>query len=718
MLFQLPQFFEDSEEGVVTFDLSFLRRVGDANLVAGTSATLEFATDVGSAGYVVEQGNNTGFQWGPGRSALKFARERQLAVELAARIVRGNPSLTLYIIQYDSKGARLRQATLRHARERFQGALTLARDVASYTVAIRLAGRGVVEFGEFRTRLDSADPNPDSGVTVAIAGSTPDPRLSRMNLIARVAGKVGTFDRRHLKMGADLTRRGLRRVSSKMGALAKRAQLGSTNVEPSASKDGLPQAAKSRSQLRLRKLNDDLTLSGKSNASAWLTEALAFAVSMECYETAERLTQYALATWPQIDPPSRQAMLVPLVEALTSVGDLDSARDLLETKAHTPLRDDKLVTHARMLGNGHERDAADFVLPSGRLDAFSLSRMKGDNAGLITSLFKSRKSLFAQEPQNYLLLCNAELEQSEALYCKYLNKYLARFDVGHATSVTFGDNILDKIRFHRGSLQSDGPRVSVIMAAYNAEKTVRYAVRSLLQQEYGNIELLICDDGSEDGTLAAVQTEAGEDERVRIFRSDSNQGPYNIRNALLKVAQGEYITFHDADDLALPSRIRLQVARLLEQKARAVIARWVRVRPSGEFVFFKDQSALRNALVSIMAPKEVFARYGPYRSVRFGGDTELKERIRNSEGDSAIYQMKQPLILGLWSDGSLTRQAGGEGLENGYRGPARRRLSELTVRQRLLGAKIMPEVDVVAAIGETGNIVEPSPIASVSGAGI
>ncbi|MGD0864579.1 MAG: hypothetical protein ABSA49_03375 [Rhizomicrobium sp.] len=142
MLFQLPQFFEDSEEGVVTFDLSFLRRVGDANLVAGTSATLEFATDVGSAGYIVEQGNNTGFQWGPGRSALRLARERQLAVELAAEIVRGNPSLTLYIIQYDSKGARLRQATLRHARERFQGALTLARDVASYTVAIRLAGRG------------------------------------------------------------------------------------------------------------------------------------------------------------------------------------------------------------------------------------------------------------------------------------------------------------------------------------------------------------------------------------------------------------------------------------------------------------------------------------------------------------------------------------------------------------------------------------------------
>jgi hypothetical protein len=181
----------------------------------------------------------------------------------------------------------------------------------------------------------------------------------------------------------------------------------------------------------------------------------------------------------------------------------------------------------------------------------------------------------------------------------------------------------------------------------------------------------------------------------------------------LAVAQGKYVTFHDADDFALPSRIRQQVGVLVSQRPSAVVARLLRVRPSGEFVFYKDQSALRNAPVTIMAPKETFVRYGPYRSVRFGGDTELKERIRNAEGDRAVHQMKQPLIVSLWSETSLTRNPGCEGLEDGYRGPARRRLAEITTRQRLLGSNVLPEYEVVAALAATGNILEPSPVTVV-----
>jgi hypothetical protein len=75
--------------------------------------------------------------------------------------------------------------------------------------------------------------------------------------------------------------------------------------------------------------------------------------------------------------------------------------------------------------------------------------------------------------------------------------------------------------------------------------------------------------------------------------------------------------------------------------------------------------------------------------------------------------MKHPLLLGLWSEGSLTRIDGSEGLEDGYRGPARRRLAELTARQRLLGSHIVPEPEVVAAIAETGNILKPSPVTIV-----
>ena len=692
--------------------MSFLQRVGSARLIGAAERSLEFEIETGIAGYLVEQGNSPSFQDGPGRSALRLARERQMSIELSAQVLRGAPKLTLYIVQYNSDGSRLRQLSLRHARDRFLGSLTLTRDVASYQIAIRLAGRGAVEFGEFRTRLDGADLGPESSLAVTIAGSTPDTRLHTKNLVAKVAGQIGRLDRRRLARGVDLTRRSAKRLTSRVAALAKNAGRGTTIAEILDHRDDL-HATKSRSQLRLHKLNDELALRGRTDPAGWLTEALSFAVGMECYETSERLSRYALAIWPEMETAHREAMLVPLVEALTAVGDTEAARALLKTNAPAVRLDDKLTTHARLLGIALCRDPADFLLPSGKLDAFSLSHADFNCSGTIRALYKSKRRLFTLMPQNYLLLCNAELRKSEGQFCKYLNKCLMPYDVGQVAAVGFGENILDDLQFRRGAPVSDGPRVSVIMAAYNAAGTVGYAIRSVLAQDYRNIELLICDDASDDDTMVAIKRDVGGDDRVRIFRSNENQGTYNVRNALLPLARGEYVTFHDADDFAFPSRIRLQVAAMLARRPRAVIARHLRVRPAGEFVFYKDQSAMRNAPVTIMAAKDTFVRYGPYRSVRFGGDTELKERIRNAEGDQSVHQMKQPLMLGLWSEKSLTRNVGSEGLEDGYRGPARRRLAEITVRQRLLGINVVPEFEVVAALAETGNILEPGPVSVV-----
>jgi hypothetical protein len=710
MQIQLPQFFEDSDEGFVTFDLSFLQRVGRVNLVAGSAATVEFEVNVGKAGFIVEPGNGLIFRWGPGRSDLKLARERQLVVELAARIVHGNPNLTLYIIHYDSNGLRLRQSVLRHARDRFHGSLTLGRDVASYTLAIRMAGRGIVEFGEFHTLLDSFDRISFGGVPPAIAGSTPAIRVPGRYLVARVADTISNLDRRNLAKGVDLARHRARRLRSKVTAFAQTARRGARAAEKADGSDVAFAGARNRSQLELRKLNDDLALNGKSDTAAWLTEALKFAVSVDCYESAERLARHALAIWPQFDARERNKVLVPLVETLASVGDVESSRSLLEENASAVLSDDKLATYARLLGIAHVQHLVDFMLPSGKLDAFSLSRAKPDRIG---AYYEAKKHQFGSDPQSNLLLCNAQLERSEALYCKYLNKCLAPHDVGQVSSVAFGSNVLQNIEFGRGSPVPGGPCVSVIMAARNAAGTVDYAIRSILRQEHRNIEFLICDDASNDGTLAAIKREAGKDERVRIFRSEKRQGRFNIRNALLGLAQGEYAAFHDANDYALPSRIRLQVGVLVALQPRAVIARSVRVRPTGAFVFSVDQSALHDSPVTIMATKKTLKLQASYGAARFASDTKLIEQIRDSEGDKSIHRMKHPLLLSLWKDNSLTTNPKVELFEDDHCGPAERRAMELTARQRLMGSKIVPEFEVVAALAATENVLELSTIAAV-----
>jgi glycosyltransferase involved in cell wall biosynthesis len=102
------------------------------------------------------------------------------------------------------------------------------------------------------------------------------------------------------------------------------------------------------------------------------------------------------------------------------------------------------------------------------------------------------------------------------------------------------------------------PLVSVIVPAYNAERFVGHAIRSILAQDYSPIEILVVDDGSTDHTAAAVQ-EFGP--RVRFLRQ-ANAGAGAARNRGIEHATGRYIAFLDADDLWEPGKLSRQMELL------------------------------------------------------------------------------------------------------------------------------------------------------------
>ena len=101
------------------------------------------------------------------------------------------------------------------------------------------------------------------------------------------------------------------------------------------------------------------------------------------------------------------------------------------------------------------------------------------------------------------------------------------------------------------------PRVSVLMPAYNAERHIGAAIDSILQQKYGDFELIVVDDGSSDGTAEIVR--AYVDPRLRYYRNPSNLRLAASLNRGLDLAQGDYIARMDADDIALPERLGRQV---------------------------------------------------------------------------------------------------------------------------------------------------------------
>jgi GT2 family glycosyltransferase len=113
------------------------------------------------------------------------------------------------------------------------------------------------------------------------------------------------------------------------------------------------------------------------------------------------------------------------------------------------------------------------------------------------------------------------------------------------------------------------PRFSVIVPAFQAERTLASSLRSVLQQTCGDFELIVVDDGSTDGT-AAVAEAFLEDPRVRLLRQE-NRGLAGARNAGIAAARGRYVSFLDSDDLYLPTYLEAYGAAL-EAEPRAAFA--------------------------------------------------------------------------------------------------------------------------------------------------
>lgn len=105
-------------------------------------------------------------------------------------------------------------------------------------------------------------------------------------------------------------------------------------------------------------------------------------------------------------------------------------------------------------------------------------------------------------------------------------------------------------------MKSQSQLVSVILPTYNRVELLKETIESVLNQSYKNIELIIVDDGSSDGTYSYVTSL--KDDRI-IFISQENLGRSKARNAGLKASTGKLISFIDSDDLFLPKKIELQV---------------------------------------------------------------------------------------------------------------------------------------------------------------
>jgi len=126
------------------------------------------------------------------------------------------------------------------------------------------------------------------------------------------------------------------------------------------------------------------------------------------------------------------------------------------------------------------------------------------------------------------------------------------------------------------------PVISVVIPVYNGAKTIKETIESVLQQSYENFEIIVINDGSQDETLAVINSI--KDQRIKVF-SYSNAGLSASRNRGFAQARGEFIAFLDADDLWTKDKLEAQLEALQQNPQAAVAYSWTdHIDENGKFL--------------------------------------------------------------------------------------------------------------------------------------
>lgn len=128
--------------------------------------------------------------------------------------------------------------------------------------------------------------------------------------------------------------------------------------------------------------------------------------------------------------------------------------------------------------------------------------------------------------------------------------------------------------------RSEQPLVSIFTVVYNGERYLEKTIQSVLNQTYGNIEYVLVDGGSTDGTLPIVRAY---DDRIDYWISEPDKGIYDAMNKGLALVSGEIVGIINADDWYTPDAIAASVERLSETGADYACG-MVRKHPSGHVV--------------------------------------------------------------------------------------------------------------------------------------
>jgi len=206
----------------------------------------------------------------------------------------------------------------------------------------------------------------------------------------------------------------------------------------------------------------------------------------------------------------------------------------------------------------------------------------------------------------------------------------------------------------------DVPLVTVITAVLNGVGTINNCIESVVRQDYPNIEHIVLDGGSSDGTIDVLRQC---DDRIALWRSEPDRGIYDAWNKGLLEARGEWICFLGADDEFLPGAVSAYMALAAKNPQAEYLSSKVKVLHSSGYVrilgspwtWRNFSKAMCTFHVGNMHRRSLFDRLGMYdTSYRIVADYELLLRARDQ-----LNTAYMPVITAIMRAGGVsgTRKA-------------------------------------------------------------
>lgn len=153
------------------------------------------------------------------------------------------------------------------------------------------------------------------------------------------------------------------------------------------------------------------------------------------------------------------------------------------------------------------------------------------------------------------------------------------------------------------------PLISIIVPIYNKENIISKTIESLIAQNYGNIEILLVNDGSKDKSLEICSAWAKKDGRIKVLDKE-NGGVSSARNAGLKAASGEYIGFVDGDDTVLPDMYKILFENISKYKADISVCGFIcgAKNISGKAGLFTSKDFIRDNIKHLSVWNKLFKK--------------------------------------------------------------------------------------------------------------